>query len=1065
MRKTLRQFLLLAGLLTLYVQSFAQNPDKTITGTVRDTEGLSLPGASVQVKGTSLGTQTDANGKYALKVPATAKVLVFTFLGTNPKEVAIGTNTVINVTLTSANKTLDDVVVIGYGAIRRADVTTSISSINEKDIKNLPVSGVDQALQGKIAGITVSNNGGQPGGGVSVKVRGITSVNGTQPLYVVDGVPIMTSTNSIAQDQLGGKAGQSEQSVLSTLNPNDILSVDVLKDASAQAIYGSLGGNGVVLITTKKGRANEGKINYDVYFGAADVPNKLDIMNLRQYAQYYNSLIPEVAAASPGSQLPVIGELQNPDVLGEGTDWQSALFKNGYTQNHQLSFSGGAEKTNYFFSVNYFDQEGTIIGSGFDRLASRFALDHQVRPWLKAGITGNLSRSNQKIALTDGTETPTTIVLYNSPATPIKDANGNFITTSSLGANTFGQANSNPIATATLRDVRAIQNKAFGNIYAEIKFTDWLNLRNEANYDFQLGQNSAFQPNVVNQNTKQTILAPSRLREDRNNSHYWALRNYVNINKGFANKHWINFTLGHEAQASYYSGTWVSATDLNQNMPSINAGIVDPAATNSNVYEWAMESYFARGGYTYNDRYSISASYRRDGSSSFGPEKKWGSFAGVSAAWTVTNEEFAKNWKGIDYLKIRLGYGSVGNQNSPVQNAYSTNIRLFSIAPFGKGGVPANVGNPFLSWESVVTQNAGVDLTVLNKRLELSVDVYNKTTTDMILATTLPVFAGLDPNPPANAYKEIEPPVTNAGEMNNKGIDIGLTSYNIQRKDFSWKTNVVLSAYRNELVRLNSPNAILRGAEQDFTGSTSVVNITKAGHPVGTFYGYVTDGLFRDLSELNNGTNWGIAVGPTGLYLGDVRYKDISGPNGTPDGKIGSEDVTIIGDPNPDFTYGITNTLQYKNFDFSLFLQGVQGSQIFNWTRKYTESLSNAYLNQSTTVLNRYTSNNTTSDMPRFVNNWHSNNTRNSDRYIEDGSYLRIQNVSIGYNLPQKWANAFKATSARIYVSGQNLHTFTKYSGYDPEIGSFNKSVLTQNVDNGHYPTPRTFTIGANIQF
>ena len=1061
MLNILQRSLLTVGFFTLCLHSAyaQQSGNRVITGIVQNAEGQKLPGVNVTVKGTNTVAATDSQGKYTITIPSNAKSLVFSFVGSKAQEVTIADKNTINISLEPFSNTLDELVVIGYGSVRKANVTSSISSISEKDFKDQPVAGIDQALQGKVAGVTVTNNGGQPGGGVSVKVRGITSVNGTEPLYVIDGVPILTSTNSVSQDQLGGKGGQTEQSVLATLNPNDILSIDILKDASAQAIYGSLGANGVILVTTKKGKAGEGKFTYDGYYGIQQVAKKLNIMNLPQYATYYNSLIPEVFKAS-GTALNEIGELKDPTILGKGTDWQDALFQTGHTSNHQLAFSGGHNKTSYYFSLNSFDQKGTIIGSDFNRLASRFALDQEVKPWLKAGITANLSRSNQGITLTDGVETPTAIVLYNSPATPIKDANGNYITTSSLGNNTFGNANGNPIATALLREVNAIQNKAFGNIYAELKFTDYLTLRNEVNYDFQLAENTAFQPKIDNQNTGQSILSPSKLREDRNTSHFWALRNFLNFNKGFGAKHWVSAVLGHEAQESHYNGHYISAIDLDQNIKSINAGTVVPSGTNSTTSSWAMESYFGRASYTFDNKYAISGSLRRDGASSFGENRKHGTFTAISGAWTVTSEKFAKNWNAIDYLKFRVGYGTVGNQNSPVQNAYSTNIRLFPISPFGKGGIPANVGNPNLGWESVKTTNAGFDLTLLKKKLEITVDVYNKVTTDMILSTTLPVFAGLDPNPPYNAYKEIEPPVTNAGKMSNKGIDIGITSYNIQRDNFTWKTSVVFSHYKNKLVSLNSENALLRGVEQDFTGSTSVVNITRAGHAVGTFYGYVTDGLFRSMDELNNGTDWGLAVGPTGLYLGDVRYKDLNG-----DGKIGSEDVTTVGDPNPTFNYGITNNFTYKNFDVSIFLQGVQGSKIFNWTKKYTESLSNPFLNQSADVLNRYTESNPNASIPRFVNQWHSNNTKNSDRYIEDGSYLRIQNIAIGYNLPERWMKSVKASSARIYLSAQNLYTFTKYSGYDPEIGSFNKSVLSQNVDNGHYPNPRTFTIGANIQF
>ena len=1035
---------------------------RTITGIITDQNNAPLVNATVSVKGNKKSsTTTDANGAFKLTVADDAKALVISYVGMKPQEIALEGRTNVLASLNVTDTHMNEVVVIGYGSRKRSDITSSISSISERDIKNLPVAGVDQALQGKVAGVTVTSNSGQPGGGVSLRVRGITSVNGDEPLYVIDGVPVLTNTTSIKQDQLGGKAGQSEQSILATMNPSDIASIDILKDASAQAIYGSQGANGVVLITTKRGKAGEGKLTYDVYYGWQSVRKKLDVMNLQQFAGYFNSLIPEIKAA--GGSLDTVGELKNPAVLGPGTDWQDAMFQTGTIRNHQLSFSGGQAKTTYYFSLNYFDQAGTVIGSSFNRYAARFSIDQQVKSWLKAGISSNLSRTNQRVTLTDGTETPINIILFNSPATPVKDAYGQYITTSTLGNTAFGNVNSNPIATALLRDVRAIQSKGFGNIYAEIPFLKSFTLRNELAYDFQLLENNAFQPNVRNDSTKQTILTPSKLREDRNTSYYYALRNYLTWNQAFG-RHALNVVVGHEAQYSHYENLSVGVTNLTQNLQSPSAGTVNLSQTTGTKGDWSMESYFARGSYTYDNRYSVSGSIRRDGSSSFGPNSRIAYFPAVSAGWTVTNENFAKNLPVINYLKLRAGYGSVGNQNSPVQNAYSTNIRLFTTTIFGigTGGLPANVGNPGLSWESVVTYNAGMDVSLLNRRIELSVDVYKKTTTNMILSTTLPVFAGLDPNPPNTAYKEIEPPVTNAGEMTNKGIDIGLTTYNIQNKDFNWKTNIIFSRYKNLLVRLNAPGALKRGEEQDFTGSSSVVNVTQAGHAVGTFYGYVTDGLFRNTTELTNGPlpkELAGNVSPMGIYVGDIRFKDLSG-----DKTIGNDDVTFIGDPNPKFTYGITNTFQYKGFDFSFFLQGVYGDQIFNWTRKYTEALSSAYINQLVTVMDRFTPNNPNASMPRY-NQWTNNNTRTSDRYVENGSYLRVQNISLGYNLPLKWIGKVKMTSARLYLSAQNLHTFTSYSGYDPEIGAFNKSALSANVDNGHYPNPRSITLGANIEF
>ncbi len=1037
-----------------YAVSFAQT--KTISGIITDQSSTPLSGATVKVKNGNTSAITNASGYFKMIVPEATKVITVSYVGMASQDVAVTNQSEIAVKLESGNSTLNEVVVIGYGATRRANVNSSIASVTEKDIKGLVVAGVDQALQGKVAGVSVTNNTGQPGGGVSLRVRGITSVNGNEPLYVIDGVPILSNTSSVPQDQLGGQAGQSSQSVLATLNPADIASIDILKDASAQAIYGSRGGNGVVLITTKKGRAGEGKLNYDVYYGWQSVRKKLDVLNLKQYAQYYNSIVPEVRAA--GNGLDTIGEFANPAVLGKGTDWQDELFQTGNVQNHQLSFSGGQGKTTYYFSGNYFDQAGTVIGSKFKRYAMRASIDQQVKTWLKAGININASRTNQKITFTDGTDAVTNIVLFNSPATPVRDAYGQYISTTNIGGSAFGNG-SNPVAKAFLRNVTAQQSKVFGNLYAEVQFAKYFTLRNQFNYDFQLNENSAFQPYISNDSTRQIILNPSRLREDRNNYYYWNLGNYLTFNNNFG-KHYVNAVVGHEAQYSHYDNKYISATNLNLNIQSIPAGVLDISQTGGGKGTFAMESYFARATYAFDNRYSLSGSIRRDASSNFGPNKKIGYFSAGSVGWTVTNESFAKNIKLFDYLKIRAGVGAVGNQNSPTQNAYETNIRLFTVAPFGAGGIPANVGNPNLSWESIVTYNGGIDASILNKRIDITVDVYKKITQDMILATTLPVFAGLDPNPPNTSYKEIEPPVTNAGKMTNTGIDIAVNSYNIQQKNFTWRTNVIFSHYKNLLNQLNAPGALLRGNANDFTGNSSVVNYTQAGHAVGTFYGYVTNGLYRSPGELNKGVfPVGLTSGFQGIYLGDIRYKDLNG-----NGVIDNQDVTFIGDPNPTFTYGVTNTFTYNNFDFSFFFQGVYGSKIFNWTRKYTESLNNVYVNQLSTVLNRYTTANPNGSLPRY-NQWNNNNTINSDRYVESGSYLRLQNISIGYNLPKRMVNKAKIASARIYATAQNIYTFTNYSGYDPEIGSYNKNALSQNVDNGHYPNPRSVTIGANLEF
>jgi len=1056
MGKLLASRVALSLVCTLFLAvSFAQL--RKISGTVKDDKGVPLMGATVAVKNTRIATATDVNGIFSLQLPQNANTLVISFVGMSSQDVIVGSTNVLDVSMVPASSSLTNVVVVGYGTRRRSEITSAISSISEKDIKNLPIPGADQMLQGKVPGVTVTSNSGQPGGGVSVLIRGITTINSNQPLYVIDGVPIHASTNSGGMDYLGGVNGQTQESPLATLNPSDIVSIDILKDAAAQAIYGAEGGNGVILITTKRGKSGEGKLEYDVYYGIQTIQKKLPIMNLRQYAEYFNSVLND-----PNSGVTdTIEEFKNPALLGKGTNWQDAVFQTGNVQNHQLSFSGGQGKNTYYFSGNYYDQKGILINTGFSRYSLRLSVDQQVKNWLKAGISGNLSRSDQKIAVTDGQQSVIAAMLYNSPATPVKTFNGSYVNTITTGNVPFGNSQ-NPVALAELRNVQAKQSKAYGDFYAELQFTKDLSLRNQFNYDFQLNNNSAFQPNAVAADGTQ-ILAPSKMRVEKDDNIWYQLQTYLTYNHDFG-KSAINAVVGHEASYNRYDYSQVSVTNLTLNIQSLGAGSPDPSSpANGGIYEGSSESYFARLNYTYDNKYSVSVTGRRDGSSSFGPDHRIGYFPGASAGWTITNESFAKNTnlltRTISYLKLRFGAGSVGISSAP-GNAYTTNIRLVPNAAglFGSSsipGVPANVGYPSLSWESVVTYNGGIDATIF-RRVDLTVDIYKKITTKMLLATALPSFAGLDPNPPNLSYQEIEPPFTNAGEMTNTGIDIGITSHNIQTKNFTWNTNLVFSHYKNTLNK-EFANDILFGKSQAFAPVT--LTETLLGHAVGSFFGFVTDGLYRTNDDLTKGAVPPLPVGVQGAWLGDVRYNDLDG-----DGKITDADKMVIGNPSPKFTYGFTNTFSYKGFDLSVFLQGVYGDRIYNYSRMETEALYSVYQNQLSTVLDRYTSTNTNGKVPRY-NQYSQINLKVSDRFIEDGSYLRIQNISLGYNLPERIIKKAKMSSCRIYVSGQNIYTFTNYSGYDPELGAFNSNVLTMNIDYGHYPNPRSITVGANIVF
>jgi TonB-linked SusC/RagA family outer membrane protein len=1027
---------------------FAQN--KTISGIVSDQKGIPLANATVSAKGAKVATSTDINGAFKISVPANVTKLIISYVGAASQEISIEGKSTVVATLDVTDTKLSEVVVIGYGSKKRADISSSISSVNTKELKDLPVAGIDAALQGKVAGVTVTSNSGQPGGGVSIKVRGVTTINSNDPLIVIDGVPFVSNTRSSpGYAGLGGSNGQTGNSVMATLNPNDIESVDILKDASAQAIYGSQAANGVILITTKKGKNGEGKIGYDTYYGQSQVYRKLDIMNLKEFAVYQNEVAP-LLGMIPSA------EFRDPSVLGEGTDWQDAMFRNGNVQNHQLSFSGGKDKTTYYLSAGYFNQTGILIGSDFKRYTTRFNLDHQLKNWLKIGVSANASRSIQNVTLADAAEGTIWWGAVQSPLIPVKNLDGTWGGGGqTIGGFQYGQ--DNPIARSFYRGNKSTGSQVFGNLYAEIQFLKNFSFKNEFSYSLGLNSNSAFQKsgNIGNTSLR------SQLFDYRSNSYYYAFRSYLNYNKNFG-KHNVSGTAGHEAQYSYYEGISGKKVDLANNILDLNAGNSDRTTweLGGGKGEWTMESYFARANYSYDNKYALSLSIRADGSYNFGPNNKWGYFPGGSVAWTVTNETFAEPIKKVvNYLKLRAGYGAVGNQNPPsgAPNPPYTTAVSFWPGPVGFGTSSYISGsNPDLSWESVITENYGFDASFLKGRIDLSFDVYKKTTTDMLLFLTGPRLIGV-----GDQWDDLKAPVGNVGQMSNTGFDLSITSNNIRTKDFTWKTNFVFTHFKNKLDKMANSTAGLTGK---LYYDNYTITYTNPGYAVGSFFGLKTDGLYRTQAELNSSLpQFGYSVDQTHTWLGDVRFQDVSGPNGKPDGIIDANDITYIGSPLPKFTYGLTNNFNYKNFDATIFLQGSQGAKVFNFLRWQLEKMDNPYYNQLRSVTDRYTSANTGGKLPRFTNT-NVNNVYMSDRYVEDGSFLRIQNITIGYRLPGRLLNKAKMTNVRIYVSAQNLHTFTKYSGYDPEVGAFNNNIRLMNVDAGHYPNPRSFTVGANIE-
>jgi len=1035
----------------------AQN--KQVTGTVKDNDGNPLSGATVAVKNNSrLSTSTNSNGIFNLSVPENTKTLVVSYVGMEPSDIDISSSSVVSVSLKAASQTLTDVVVIGYGTVRRANVTTAISSVKEKDLKDLAITGIDQAIQGKVAGVTVMNNSGQPGGGVSLRVRGITTINSNDPLIVIDGVPFTSNTvSNTGFDALGGSNGQTGNSVMATLNPNDIASVDILKDASAQAIYGSQAANGVILITTKKGRKGDGKIAYDFYFGQSRVAKKLDMMDLKEFATYQNQLTKSDGVSA--KIIDTVQEFKDPSILGVGTDWQEAIFRSANVQSHQLSFSGGTDKTSYYLSLGYLNQEGVLIGSSFKRYSTRFSIDNQIKTWAKIGMSANISRSDQRVTLADAAESTIWWGAILSPLVPLKNIDGTWAGAGST--TTAGQYNSNalnPVASANLRGNKTIDNNIFGNVFVDLSFLKWLSLRNEVSYSLGYQNNDAFQKDA----TIGTYSQISKLIQSRSNSYYYNLRNYFTANKSFG-RHAINGTLGHEVQYGYWEQIQGSKPSLVNGILDLNAGSTDATTwgLSGGKNDWAIESYFARANYTYDNRYSLSASIRRDGSSKFAPKKRWGYFPAVSAAWTVTNERFAESFSNVvNSLKFRVGYGEVGNQNPPwggPNPLYNSAVSVWNGAVgFGTSTYLNGIANPAVTWESVASTNVGVDFALFKSKVEVSLDLYKKTTKDMLIFATGTAFLGI-----GDQWNDLKAPVGNVGQMTNTGLDLTINYTPIINKDFNWRVTGIFSTFKNKLDNLANLTSSLDGKVYY---DNYLLTHTTPGNPVGTFWGLKTDGLFRSTEELNKSLpQFGYPVQMDKTWLGDVRFKDISGPNGKPDGIIDARDFTIIGSPYPKFTYGLTNSFSYKNFDLSVFLQGSYGAKIYNFLRWQTEGLVSAYWNQTRDALyNRYTAANPNGKLPRFSSN--PNNRYVSDRFIEDGSYLRIQNITLGYRLSEKMRKNI-LSNARIYVTAQNLYTFTNYSGYDPEVGSYNSGVKLQNVDMGHYPVPRTFTAGINVEF
>ncbi|WP_348811738.1 SusC/RagA family TonB-linked outer membrane protein [Flavobacterium maritimum] len=1027
-----------------------------VEGIVSDENGLTVPGANIAVSGAKKSVSTDFDGKFSIEAPSNA-TLVVSFIGFETQKVSVSGRSKINITLKSSSENLKEVVVIGYGTQKRGNINSAISSVKSKDLENLKQVSVDQMLQGKVSGVTVTNNSGAPGSAASVRVRGTTSISGTnEPLYVIDGVPVSgdaTGKSTSGRPLAGrdgfsssGGSGNNAVSPLSMINPSDIESMDILKDASATAIYGSRGANGVIIITTKSGKKGTGRISYENFTSFSDVMNKLDVLTLPEYATLKTNL-----AKLWGFQ--TRQEFSHPELLGPGTDWQDEVYRTAITQSHQLSFSGAKEGTSYFLSGSYLDNEGTIINSGLKRYTIRLNLDSKIKSWLRVG--GNLSGgiTNEDITVNQSFSGLISNTLLQAPDIPVRNSDGSFAgPPSSEQSVTYY----NPVAEALTRENKLIRKNFLGNVYAEADLFKGLKYRLEIAANTEFSENDDFRPSYK-WGSQENLLADLDVR--RQNWYSTNIKNLLTYDKTFG-KHKITVLAGQEANDSHWEGLIASAQGFKTNsVHTLNLADVDNNTITQYKGSSSLSSLFARVIYDFNEKYSITASTRQDVSSKFDPttDNQKGVFNSISGSWKLSNESFMEGTrKYVDNIKFRIGYGETGNQQIP-NNSYSAMLGVQNSG-LGSGFLPANYPNPDLVWESLNQTNLGIDFTMLDSKLFASFDMYNKESKDFLFQVPLPLYL----TGGGNQYGGVSAPYSNLGTMTNKGYDITL-GYNTKSSgNFNWDTSLVVSHYKNNLDEI--ANGIVLTQEVNTNGyQPVVVTNTTIGNPIGMFYGYVAEGIFKDQATLDNAPiQFGQAVGNGAgeTSLGDVKYKDVNG-----DGKVDANDKTFIGNPHPDFTFGFTNNFKYKNLDCSIFIQGSSGNDVMNLTRRAGTTNTSLYDNQFVEAMDYYSDTNTTSNNPRPIADASNNNLLISTRYVEDGSYLRIQNVTLGYSLPQDVISKYSLSRLRLYGSAQNLFTFTDYTGYDPEIGSFNQNVLLSGIDNGRYPVSRTFSIGLNVEF
>ena len=896
----------------------AQAQTNTVKGTVNGSDGPVI-GATVKVKGSSTGVVTDYDGNYTIKVKP-GDVLTFSYLGMSTKEVKVGKQTKIDVTLVEDDKLLDEVVVVGYGKMKRSDLTGSVVSVNSKAIEKSVPTSVDQVLQGRAAGVQIQANTGTPGGSSTIRIRGTNSLNATsQPIFVIDGIII---------DSSGSDDGNSNP--LASINPSDIVSMDVLKDASATAIYGSRASNGVIMITTKRGSSSEASITYDGYVCWQAMPGKLDVMNVQQYAQHYKDITD--AGIKPASSTWIRG-----DLMGEGTDWQDELYRKALMTSHNVSMSGGSKEMTYAISAGYLDQDGIAIGSSFRRLTLRGNIDANIKKWLKGGINFSLADSKQNTA---STYNIIMTALTSQPSVAVHNPSGGYD-----GPDDQWMPD-NPVALAEITDNHNKKTNFRINTYLEATLFKGLTFKTELSADYNFNNYYYYQPDY------QFGVKTNDIRSGRwtkTNTKYWSWRNILTYNEAFG-KHNINVMLGQEMSHNRWE-TQVSTTTgyLSNSATDISAGNYDDSRTTGYQNANSLFSYFGRAFYNYDDRYMLTATLRRDGSSKFAKNNRWGWFPSAALAWRVSNESFLKDVKWLDNLKLRLGWGTTGNQN--VEDWAYTAMLANYTTPWGVGVLNANNANPDQKWETTYSTNIGIDFTILDGRVEFIADWYYKKTKDLLLKLDLPAFLG---SGAGSGYGTASNPWGNVGSLRNTGFEFTLNTVNVDYKGFQWRSNVVMSINRNKVLSLDTETGTLPQTLQIGSETATVTN-TIVGQPIGQFWGYKVIGRFdspEDFYYKDADGNIkqvalpeGSTIGKNDTWLGDYIFADLNG-----DGVINNDDQTFIGNPEPKFTWGFGNTFSYKGFDLTIQFSGSYGNKLLNYGRRSLE-VSGATSNLLTSVL------------------------------------------------------------------------------------------------------------------